>query len=151
MSRLLSCQIYSLALVLEQEWQKQSGTMQTPKSAHPVDIYVGQRLKMFRLKSGYTQTQLGNQVDLTFQQIQKYEKGANRMGASRLHQFSEILHIKPQDFFEGYDTSTKSEQSMPLDTQKMFRIFNRIESDAYRQSLIKIGNSLLATEKKAAS
>ncbi|TDI60405.1 MAG: XRE family transcriptional regulator [Alphaproteobacteria bacterium] len=125
--------------------------MQPLKSAHPVDIHVGQRLKMFRLRSGYTQQQLGSQVDLTFQQIQKYEKGANRMGASRLYQFSEILHIKPHDFFAGYDVADKSEQSVPQDVQKMFRIFNRIKSETYRKSLIEIGKSLLVIEKGSVS
>jgi transcriptional regulator with XRE-family HTH domain len=68
---------------------------------HPVDVHVGQRIRAQRLLLGISQEKLGEATDLTFQQIQKYEKGSNRVGASRLHQFAEILRVPHQFFFEG--------------------------------------------------
>lgn len=73
----------------------------TAKESDPVDRYVGARLRMRRLLLNMTQTELGDSVGITFQQIQKYEKGANRISASRLQQFSSILHVPAAFFFEG--------------------------------------------------
>lgn len=73
----------------------------TAKESDPVDRYVGARLRMRRLLLNMTQTELGDTVGITFQQIQKYEKGANRISASRLQQFSSILHVPAAFFFEG--------------------------------------------------
>ena len=70
-------------------------------SYHPVDVYVGSRIKHQRTVSGVSQEKLGRELGLTFQQIQKYEKGANRVGASRLYQISQILDVSPAFFFEG--------------------------------------------------
>jgi transcriptional regulator with XRE-family HTH domain len=70
---------------------------------NPVDVFVGGRLKIRRTYVGMSQERLGQHVGLTFQQIQKYEKGANRIGASRLYQFSRLLKVPPAYFFEGID------------------------------------------------
>ncbi|MBE7635858.1 helix-turn-helix domain-containing protein [Sneathiella sp. P13V-1] len=70
-------------------------------SHHPVDVYVGSRIKHQRTVSGISQEKLGSELGLTFQQVQKYEKGANRVGASRLFQISKILNVSPAFFFEG--------------------------------------------------
>jgi len=66
----------------------------------PVDVHVGKRLKIRRKALGMNQSALGDTVGLTFQQIQKYEKGANRIGASRLFEFSEILDVPISYFFD---------------------------------------------------
>lgn len=67
---------------------------------HPVDVHVGSRLRMRRTLLGLSQQKLGEKLNLTFQQIQKYERGANRIGASRLFELSRILDVKPSYFFE---------------------------------------------------
>ena len=71
------------------------------KSPNPIDRHVGARLRMRRLLVGFSQTKLGQALDVTFQQIQKYEKGANRIGASRLQQLARVLDVAPAYFFEG--------------------------------------------------
>src|ERR1043166_6003628 len=71
------------------------------KGPNPVDKYVGSRVRMRRLMLGMSQEKLGDALGLTFQQIQKYEKGANRIGASRLQQISTILQVPVAFFFEG--------------------------------------------------
>ena len=69
--------------------------------ATDVDIYVGKRLRRRRRLLGLTQQDLAGQVGVRFQQIQKYEKGANRIGASRLQQIAKILGVPVEFFFEG--------------------------------------------------
>ena len=70
-----------------------------PGTLRPVDIHVGSRLRIRRTLLGLSQEALGEAVGLTFQQIQKYEKGANRMGASRLFHFSQFLNVPISYFF----------------------------------------------------
>ena len=65
------------------------------------DIEVGQRIRARRMAQGMSQTELGNLLGVTFQQVQKYEKGTNRIGASRLQQISLILQVPVAFFFEG--------------------------------------------------
>ena len=67
---------------------------------HPVDVHVGSRVRLRRTILGMSQSDLGNAVGLTFQQIQKYERGANRIGASRVHAFSQILDVPVSFFFD---------------------------------------------------
>jgi transcriptional regulator with XRE-family HTH domain len=71
------------------------------KAPNPVDRHVGSRVRMRRLMVGMSQEKLGDALGLTFQQIQKYEKGTNRIGASRLQQISEILQVPVAFLFEG--------------------------------------------------
>ena len=71
------------------------------KDPNPIDKHVGSRVRMRRMMLGMTQEKLANGLGLTFQQVQKYEKGTNRMGASRLQQISHILQIPVPFFFEG--------------------------------------------------
>ncbi len=71
------------------------------KSPNPTDKHVGSRVRMRRMMLGMSQEKLGDSLGLTFQQVQKYEKGTNRIGASRLQQISNILQVPVSFFFEG--------------------------------------------------
>ncbi len=71
------------------------------KAPNPVDKYVGSRVRMRRIMLGMSQEKLGDALGLTFQQVQKYEKGTNRVGASRIKQISEILRVPVSFLFEG--------------------------------------------------
>lgn len=78
---------------------------------HPVDIHIGFRLRLRRVLLGMSQTDLGDRVGLTFQQVQKYERGANRISASRLYEFAKILDVPVSFFFDGIgDSDCKGEQ-----------------------------------------
>jgi transcriptional regulator with XRE-family HTH domain len=86
-----------------------------------VDVEVGQRLRHRRIAAGLTQEDLANGVGLTFQQIQKYEKGANRISASKLQQFADILKTDVAWFFEGASGSQRSRGAFePADWLKAF-------------------------------
>ena len=71
------------------------------KAPNPIDKHVGSRVRMRRMMLGMSQEKLGDALSLTFQQVQKYEKGTNRIGASRLQQISHILQVPVSFFFEG--------------------------------------------------
>ncbi len=71
------------------------------KAPNPIDKHVGSRVRMRRMMLNMSQEKLGDALGLTFQQVQKYEKGTNRIGASRLQQISTILQVPVSFFFEG--------------------------------------------------
>jgi transcriptional regulator with XRE-family HTH domain len=79
--------------------------------ADPVDVHVGSRVRMRRTLLGLSQEKLGEALGLTFQQVQKYERGANRIGASRLHQISRILDVPVTFFFEEMPTALRAGDS----------------------------------------
>ncbi|PWR02314.1 hypothetical protein DKT77_12240 [Meridianimarinicoccus roseus] len=69
---------------------------------HPVDIHVGRVIRQIRREAGFTQQHLAERVGIKFQQIQKYETGANRVSASRLWEISRVLGVPVSAFFEGF-------------------------------------------------
>lgn len=70
---------------------------------HPVDIHVGMRVRERRIGLGIGQERLARELGITFQQVQKYESGANRVSASRLFRIAKVLQVKPSFLFEGYE------------------------------------------------
>src|SRR5476649_487120 len=74
------------------------------KQANPIDIQVGNRVRIRRMLIGMSQERLGDLLGLTFQQVQKYEKGVNRIGAGRLFEVSRILNVPIDFFYEGVNT-----------------------------------------------
>lgn len=74
-----------------------------PSGPHPIDIHVGARVKLRRMILGMSQEALGTALGLTFQQIQKYEKGVNRIGASRMYEIARLLQVPVQFFYDDYD------------------------------------------------
>lgn len=75
----------------------------TKKIPDPIDRHVGSRVRLRRLTLGMSQEKLADALQLTFQQVQKYEKGANRIGAGRLMRIARILQVPPSFFFEGLE------------------------------------------------
>ena len=88
---------------------KKASRGRTPSGApNPIDVHVGARIRMRRNLLGWSQEKLGNLLGLTFQQVQKYEKGLNRVSASRLWDFSTVLSIPVSFFFEDMDKAVRS-------------------------------------------
>jgi transcriptional regulator with XRE-family HTH domain len=94
---------------------------------HPVDVHVGRKLRSRRTILGMSQEDLGEAVNITFQQVQKYERGFNRMGASRLYEFSCILNVDVAYFFEDYDVNspTDTNKNSLLDTDEFTKEYER--------------------------
>ncbi len=86
--------------------------------AHPVDEYVGKRVRQRRWMVGFSQQQLGEAVGIKFQQIQKYETGMNRISASRMWDIAEALGVSVTFFFEGYDDGTLNAETAGDDVLK---------------------------------
>jgi transcriptional regulator with XRE-family HTH domain len=130
------------------------------KAPNPVDKYVGSRVRMRRIMLGMSQEKLGEALGLTFQQVQKYEKGTNRVGASRLAQISEILQVPVSFLFEGGpgampNTEGFGEAASPtyvsdfLATSEglsLTRAFTRITDAKLRRSIVDMVEQIAARE-----
>jgi transcriptional regulator with XRE-family HTH domain len=83
-----------------------NNTPEHSKSRHTVDVAVGAKIKRLCKKAGVSQSDLARILGLSFQQVQKYESGDNRVSASRLYEMAQILNATPGDFFCGYWANT---------------------------------------------
>jgi transcriptional regulator with XRE-family HTH domain len=92
---------------------KRRSNMAAKKLPKPVDKHVGSRVRMRRMMLGMSQEKLGDALGLTFQQVQKYEKGTNRMGASRLQHVADILQVPVTFFFDGAPGQRQADGSAP--------------------------------------
>jgi len=128
----------------------------------PVDVHVGARLRQRRTLLGMSQEKLGEAVGLTFQQIQKYERGANRIGASRLYQLSNVLDVSVSYFFEempGEVQKTRGDYAAPRhaddietvqagdpmarrETLELVRAYYRIEDPKVRKRVFELTKSI---------
>ena len=84
----------------------------TPAKPDPVDVSIGSRLRLRRLALGLSQSSLANALGITFQQIQKYERGTNRIVASRLYRLSQVLQVPVQYFFQDLSAREAPEHSL---------------------------------------
>jgi transcriptional regulator with XRE-family HTH domain len=131
------------------------------KQPDPVDIHVGRRLRMRRLLLKMSQTKLGQDTGITFQQIQKYEKGTNRISSSRLEQFVRLLDVPITYFFEDQPTAFKGLKSDDQAGQEALALqafmatkeglalanaFQRIKSRELRRSLVNLVKNLSGEE-----
>jgi transcriptional regulator with XRE-family HTH domain len=85
-----------------------------PANPNPIDIHVGRRLRLRRTLLGMSQERLGELLGLTFQQVQKYERGANRIGSSRLFELGQILDVPVSFFFDDLDSGNAARRGHPM-------------------------------------
>ncbi len=100
---------------------KGSGQKRGSNAYNPIDVHVGARLRARRTLLGLSQTALGDAIGISFQQLQKYEKGSNRISASRLYDVSKLLDVDIGYFFDEMDQATKSESPAHLSHKKSKR------------------------------
>ncbi len=86
-------------------------------SPHPIDVHVGERVRITRLAARMSQTALADAGGVSFQQVQKYEKGTNRISASRLFQFAEILGVEVAHFFRGAEVRNRGGPALDVTRQ----------------------------------
>src|SRR3954462_9487127 len=109
---------------------------------NPIDIRVGARLRLRRNMLGLSQEKLGEAIGLTFQQVQKYERGANRIGASRLHELSQALDVPVSFFFDDTDPVRAPAMGGVLET-----LVEELKADPLRkQEMIELVRAYLAIE-----
>ena len=116
--------------------------MPRSKDLNAIDMHVGARVRMRRLMLDMTQEKLGDALGLTFQQVQKYEKGANRIGAGRLQQLSAILQVPVAFFFDGMRPATAvvttSSPSDALSTSELDQFLTSSEGLALIKAFMRI-------------
>jgi transcriptional regulator with XRE-family HTH domain len=121
------------------------------RSGDPRDLEIGRRIRALRLERGLSQTELGNLLGVTFQQIQKYEKGANRVAAGRLQRVAESLDVPITFFYSGSTSGPASSESPVSDTVdvglgfletagavRLVRAFSRIQDPEMRRALVEL-------------
>ena len=134
---------------------------------NPVDVHVGGRVRLRRTLLGMSQEKLGEAIGLTFQQVQKYERGANRIGASRLWDLSRVLDCPMSYFFEEMDSATASasprnlnvetpdlepQETDPMserETLELVRAYYRIKDYHVRRRIYELAKSLASPEEPA--
>jgi transcriptional regulator with XRE-family HTH domain len=134
------------------------------KAPNPTDKHVGSRVRMRRMMLGMSQEKLGDALGLTFQQVQKYEKGTNRIGASRLQQIAHILQVQVSFFFEGAPSvqSTVRPEGMAeapspayvsdflatSDGLALTKAFMRISDSKLRRRIVDLVEQIASSEKR---
>ncbi len=144
----------------------------------PIDVHVGARIRQRRTSLGMSQEKLGDALNLTFQQIQKYERGTNRVGASRLYDLCRVFDVTADFFFEGlpnfepaqgfiqsaptswYDTASFAEKQAPFgsdepsinrETAELVRAYTKISDPRVRERILDLVKSLAMTSPSAES
>ena len=145
------------------EYDEMKKTILAKKAPNPTDKHVGARVRMRRMMLSMSQEKLGDALGLTFQQVQKYEKGANRIGASRLQQISSILQVPVAFFFEGaphapgHSASSFSEAPSPAyvseflatsDGLALTKAFMRIEDSKLRRRIVDLVEQIVADSER---
>ncbi len=130
------------------------------KTPDPIDRHVGSRVRMQRILMKISQEKLGEALGLTFQQVQKYEKGLNRIGASRLQQISKTLNVPPSFFFEGAPSASPVESGFAEESSSQYvvdflstaeglhlnRGFARIKNPKVRKRILDLVTTLAECE-----
>jgi len=121
----------------------------TTRSVRPVDVLVGQNIRICRMQRGLSQSELAERIGLTFQQIQKYEKAANRVGASRLIQVASALGVPLATLFDGSATATRGEpdlsgRALLADPYalRLLQAFDRIADRKHRMAVLNLVESI---------
>lgn len=142
------------------------GESRSARRPNPVDTHVGSRVRLRRMLLGMSQERLGEHLGLTFQQVQKYEKGVNRIGASRLFDLSRVLGVPVQFFYEDVPTAASGEpprigfaerpaESYVVDFLssreglELNKAFVRIVDPVVRRSLVDLVRALAGEDPKA--
>jgi len=122
---------------------------------HPIDIHVGARVRLRRNILGMSLETLGKAVGVTYQQLQKYEKGVNRIGASRLFGLSNVLEVKIAFFFQGIEPGDKNYPGKAVtdllakrETTDLIRTYYQIEDPEVRKRVLELVRSLATEPRK---
>src|SRR5215831_3685149 len=116
----------------------------TSKEPDAIDRIVGRNIRILRLQKGLTQTELADQLGLTFQQVQKYEKGTNRVGSGRLLRIAMFLDVPVTALFRGSDEMADTDKQSIFDqlesphTSRLLQAFARIDHDGLRRSVVQL-------------
>ena len=123
------------------------------KRSTVIDEIVGRNIRVYRLAKGLSQTDLGNKLGITFQQIQKYEKGTNRVGSGRLYQIGTVLDVSVMSFFKGAETAASKKDTTPFDlladplSLRLVQSFSEIASRRARSAVVALVERMSLSKK----
>ena len=149
-----------MTTVLTDRSETRPETVPNQRSANSVDGHVGSRVRLRRLELGFSQEKLADQLGITFQQVQKYERGTNRIGASRLHQIALVLQVPITYFFDGAaehpipragDASPLAQALSDPATVRLVRAFASIGDPLLKQKAVGIIEAIAETAPHAAT
>lgn len=111
---------------------------------NPIDVEVGARLRVLRKLRGLSQSDLAERLGLTFQQVQKYERGANRISASKLWQVAEILKVPVSELFgdQGAPGDDAGQPVGPVGEADLLRAWNMLQSEPQRRAVLNLVRSM---------
>jgi transcriptional regulator with XRE-family HTH domain len=119
------------------------------KMPNPIDIEVGKRIRVYRQQAGLSQTQLGDALKLTFQQVQKYEKGLNRVAPSRLEVIAQVCGVPVSAFMPSLDGQKGGNGPLPFadlqinGAQDLLAAFGKIKNSKARAALVALVNEMV--------
>jgi transcriptional regulator with XRE-family HTH domain len=114
--------------------------------SHPVDTHVGKKLKQLRVLRGMTQTEVAQGLGISFQQVQKYELGRNRISASKLFEISRILNVAPSNFFEGLEGEPREDSGLDHEATKIASMLTQIKDERLRGQIRTFISELASTD-----
>ena len=122
------------------------------KGPSTVDKIVGRNIRIYRLAKGISQTELGDSLDITFQQIQKYENGVNRVGSGRLFKIASVLEVPVTAFFEGSDGAHQSKDPRVFGllaephSMQLIQAFSEIKDPRIRRSIVALVRTIARSD-----
>jgi transcriptional regulator with XRE-family HTH domain len=138
----------------------QEDELGAPKKPDAVDVEVGNRIRLHRLQSGLSQTALGDQLGVTFQQVQKYERGVNRVGAGRLSKIAQVLGVPVSALLGANDAEATAHDEIPGDQSpfkllaipgalRLLRAYVRLKDGRTRRSVVDLVQNIAGGRQKS--
>ena len=131
------------------EKKKSSGGKQGQRAVGKVDTELGKRIRLRRVEQHISQTELGDKLGVSFQQVQKYEKGVNRVGAARLQQIATALDVPITFFYSGDGKAREVESLLFIDSSfslRLLRAYSKIKDQAVQRQFVSLIENIAANE-----
>jgi transcriptional regulator with XRE-family HTH domain len=129
--------------------KKSSGVQKNQRSTGKHDVELGKRIRLRRVEQHISQTELGDKLGVSFQQVQKYEKGVNRVGAARLQQIATALDVPITFFYSGDGKAREVESLLFIDSSfslRLLRAYSKMKDQAVQRQFVSLIESIAASE-----
>jgi transcriptional regulator with XRE-family HTH domain len=135
--------------IISNRKKKSNGAKQNQRAVGKADTELGKRIRLRRIEQHISQTELGDKLGVSFQQVQKYEKGVNRVGASRLQQIATALDVPLTFFYSGDGKAREVESVMFIDSSfslRILRAYSKIKDQAVQRQFVSLIEIIAANE-----
>ena len=135
--------------IISNRKKKSKGDLKNQRSTGKYDLELGKRVRLRRVELGISQSELADKLGVSFQQVQKYEKGVNRVGASRLQQIATALDVPVTFFFDGDGKSREVDSLLFIDSAfslRLLRAYASVKNQAVQRQFVSLIESIAANE-----